>query len=157
MKLIFKCMFSPLVNEEIFKQIKEESGITLLEYDSDELILHGGKPQLVRALSLLAERDLVVIDFSNCVSDSMNIKTIKTIFRKAKKVRLSSLLDEQNLPVCLGNMSWRFTTPRTTVEQDKNTVSCMMKCISCNFSDVCFNFSVLQKLEELKWYKNEPV
>lgn len=154
MKLMFKCSFSPSVNEAVFKKLKIESGVNLIEYDLNELTLYGSKPQLLKALSLLADRDLAVIDFSTCVSDSLNVKTVKTVFRKAKKNRLSSLLAKTtDLPPCIGNMPWRFTTPRTTLDQDKNTVSCMTKCSSCNFSDICFNFSVLQKLEELKWYK----
>lgn len=152
---MFKCSFSPSAGGKVFKKIKIDSGINLFEYDDDGVVLHGSKPQLLKALSLLAERDLVVIDFSNCISDSLNTKTVRTVFRKAKKARLSSLLDKADLPSCLGSMPWRFTTPRTTLDQDSGTVSALTKCISCNLSDVCFNFSVLQKLEELKWYVNK--
>lgn len=152
---MFKCSFSPSANEDSFKLVKEDSGVNLIEYDREGVVLHGSKPQLLKALSLLADRDLVVIDFSNCVSDSLNTKTVRTVFRKAKKARLSALLDKADLPSCLGSMPWRFTTPRTSLDQDKGTVSALTKCISCNLSDICFSFSVLQKLEELKWYRNK--
>lgn len=154
MKLILKCSFSPLVSEAVLKELKKASGLDDLEYDDHALILYGGKDQIFKALGILSSDDLVTVDFPNCVSDSLYIKTIKSAFRKAKTNRLASLLRQADLPDCLGHMPWRFTTPRTTTEQDRGTVSALTACISCNLSDICFQFSALQKLEELKWYKD---
>lgn len=134
--------------------IKTDSTLDELNYDENSLELIGSGRAIEQAIRLLAERDIILPDFSKTEGDLTN-KRIKRLMREAKTSVFEKLIGPSK-PNCWGQMPWRFITPLTLRKHMVSAIEKMNRCHECAISNpeifrTCSIFSLLKVEHEKKW------
>ncbi len=137
--------------------IKKDSGLAELNYDEESLELKGSGLAIEKGIQLLAEKDVILPDFSRTQGD-LTTKRIKGLMREAKTSVFEGLLDHDK-PHCWGQMPWRFITPLTLRKHMVSTIDNMNLCYACKTTTpdiflTCAMFSILKVEHERKWMED---